>query len=83
LRAVDADIRLLHLFTEPLPTSQIIERFFPGVCVGADAAPPVSYAFRSKYHELYGGRDGYIYSREQVLDQMEAFISAYRRGDLE
>jgi hypothetical protein len=74
---------LIHLFTEPVATSEIVERFFPGVEVGGDAVPPVQYLFKTKFASLFGGRDGYIWSRQEVLRRMGNFIEGYRIGNIQ
>jgi len=78
-RAMAADIELLHLFPEAVQTADIIERFFPGVAVGSDAGPAVDYAYRSKHAELFDGQDGYIWSRDEVLERMGAYIERCRQ----
>jgi len=80
-RVMTAGIDLVHLFTEPVRTAEIIQRFFPGTEVGADAGPPVEYAYRTKHAELFGGRDGYIWSKDEVLDRLGLYIDACRKGD--
>jgi hypothetical protein len=74
---------LIHLFTEPVATSEIVERFFPGAEVGGDAGPAVHYLFRTKYAGLFGGCDGYIWPREEVLRRMGKFIEGYRSGNVQ
>ncbi len=55
------------------------------VCLGRDfrnelEAPPARYDYRTKYAELYGGRDGYMYDREQVLADLGRYVAAARQG---
>ncbi len=40
---------------------------------------PARYDMRSKYDVLYDGADGYLYSREEMLDRVAAFVAAARR----
>jgi len=79
-RAMEAGIDRVHLFPEGVKTAEIIQRFFPGTEVGSDAGPAVDYAYRSKHAALFGGRDGYIWSRQQVLERMGAFVDSNRQG---
>lgn len=72
--AMTAGLDLVHLFTEPVSTREIIERFFPGKTVGADAGAEAHYDFRTRHDHLFGGRGGYIEDRATVLKRMGAFI---------
>ena len=40
---------------------------------------PARYDFRSRYAELFGGRDGYIFSKEQVLAEIKTFMEEQGR----
>jgi hypothetical protein len=75
-----AGIRLVHLFTEPVKTAEIIARFFPETTVGAATVPAAAYDFRTQHAALFGGTDGYIRNRAQLLDRMHAFINTTRRS---
>lgn len=66
---------LVHLFTEPIATQEIIDRFFPETRVGHDPAPEAHYDFRTRYGRLFGGDDRYIEGRTSVLAHLGAFIS--------
>ena len=68
------EIPIINLFTEPVFTSEVIERFFPGKIVGTQATPEVHYNLWTKYANLWGKTGCYCYSREEVFAQMEKFI---------
>lgn len=74
-----AGISLINLFTEPVRTQQIIDRFFPGKVVGAQAAPQASYDMYTKYAGLRGLDGNYFYTASEVLQQMEQFIESTRK----
>ena len=74
---------LVHLFPEPVTSSEIIDCFFQGLEVGGDAGAAAHYAFRTKYAALFRGcGDGYIWSREEVFRRIGLFIEGYRRGEI-
>ncbi|PZW37019.1 hypothetical protein C8P66_14710 [Humitalea rosea] len=79
-KAEAAGLRLAHLATEPLPTREILERFFPDKHVGAAAAAPL-YDLRTSQAEVLGGRGGYVLDRAQVLDEIGRFVAAERSQD--
>jgi hypothetical protein len=72
--AMRANLPLVHLFTQPLGTDEIMERFFPGKKVGQDAAPQSHYDFRTRHGRLFGGGDRYIEDRASVMARLGAFI---------
>lgn len=66
-------IGLLNVSSEPVTASAIAEVF--GVALHGDG-PQAAYDMRSRHAAQFGGRDGYLYSRESVL----AGIDALRGG---
>lgn len=77
-RAIEADLRLVNLFTEPTPMSAIIEDCFPGVRVGQPKHPAPAYRVQTNHAALFGGRDGYIMSADSVLDGIARFVGRER-----
>lgn len=73
-RTIAANIGLAVFATEPLPTEAIRARFFPATAIGKGSEKPVRYAVRSRHAEAYGGRNGYLMAREEILDAMAVFI---------
>lgn len=41
--------------------------------------PPFQFDFRTKYGKLYGSDNGYLYHREEILDDLKKFIKDERR----
>ena len=77
-RAEKAGIKLINLFTEPVRTKEILDRFFPNKNVGAKPSPTAHYDMHTKYAFLREKTGPYLYTREEVLDQMDEFIKGYR-----
>ena len=48
-RAEKARIKLINLFTEPIQTKEILDRFFPNKNVGANPSPAAHYDMHTKY----------------------------------
>ncbi len=74
-RMIDKGIRLLNLATEPVATRTILERFFPQRQTGQRASARASYDFRSIHAGHWGGKEGYLYSAERVLDDLGRFLA--------
>lgn len=73
--AIDKNISLLNLTSEPILTSTIVERFFPKKQIGETAGPTIHYDMRSRYADLWtGGPSPYQYSAEQTLSALKDFI---------
>lgn len=76
-KARSAGIRLLHLATEPVSMGEVAAR-----CFGRELRPPggapARYDLRSRHAELWGGRGGYLRSREEVLRGLERFVREER-----
>lgn len=74
-------IRLANFFTAPVGSSEILERFFPGKSVGSNAGPEAHYNLKTIHADLRGRGDrSYLYSKEEVLEDMATFIDAFKKG---
>lgn len=75
-RAWKLDLALLNVSTEPIRTAEIRDRFFPDNDLGATGPAPAGYDMRSKHAEAWGGSDGYLYSKEQVMRDLEEWLES-------
>ena len=75
-RAWALGIPLLNVSSEPVSTSEIRDRFFPGKSLAATGPAPAGYDMRSKHAAAWQGNDGYLYSRETVLDDLGNWLSS-------
>lgn len=75
-KALQCGLPLLNVSSGPVTTEEIIRSFFAEKAsrVGGSAGPAGSYDFRSKHAALWSGQDGYLYSRERILEAMGDFI---------
>jgi hypothetical protein len=79
LRAEAAGLSLIHFVTEPILTADIVARFFPGAPVGTPSVNgSPAYDLRTRHAEVFGGSNGYIHDREEVLRRMSDFVAAER-----
>ena len=79
-KALEHGLRLVNVSSGPVTTQEIILNFFPekAAAVGGSAGPAGSYDFRSIHANLWGGSDGYLYSKGQVVAAMGDFIRRTR-----
>jgi hypothetical protein len=68
------NIPLIHLATEPLSSAEIYHALKNSEFVNKIAEQPPKYDFRTKYAELFGGKDGYLFGKEHVLREICEFV---------
>jgi hypothetical protein len=73
-RAMAAELKLVHLFPEPLSTGRIVSEFFPGKAIGSDAAPVAHYDYRTGHGRLFGDSQAYIEDAAGVMARLAAFF---------
>jgi hypothetical protein len=72
-RAERHALRLANLFTEPLATGVIIDRYFPEAQVGAEAQSAIHYDLHTRHAQLFEGTGRYVMSAASVLEAMDSF----------
>ncbi len=74
LKALDKDIKLLNIATQPVSVSEVYERLTAGeIFVNEISANPPMYDYRSIHAEDFGGTDGYFYDKNTVLNEIKDF----------
>jgi nucleoside-diphosphate-sugar epimerase len=74
-RQMEKNISVLNVATEPVSTGEIVSRFFPQAVIGQKAGGVIVYDFRTIHDAAWGGSGGYLYSKEQVLGDLGAWLS--------
>lgn len=69
-------IRLMNFVTEPIPTGEIIDRFFPGKRLGGKPVPAVHYDVRTLYSERFGGPPHYLALAKEVMRDLGEFLNS-------
>ncbi|MBL0405068.1 NAD(P)-dependent oxidoreductase [Microvirga aerilata] len=77
-RALAANLKLVNLFTEPFTMREIVEELFPDAPVGPVVQPAPTYDLRTKYAELFGGRNGFIMNSKEVMAALKSYVTAVR-----
>ena len=73
LEGVDATV---NFATEPLPTAELATTCFGRALPPVATQPVVRYDFRSRHAVHFGGSGGYLYTRDQVLAELQRFVAA-------
>ncbi|KMV77479.1 hypothetical protein HMPREF0979_01835 [Coprobacillus sp. 8_1_38FAA] len=72
--ALENNIKILNLATEPISATEIYHTVFNEEFKNEIMDQPFKYNFKTKYDKVFNGKDGYIYSKEQVLDEIKKYI---------
>jgi nucleoside-diphosphate-sugar epimerase len=73
-KAWELGIELLNISSGPLGTAEIRDRFFPEKEPGSTGPAPASYDMLSKHADAWGGADGYLYSKEEVMEDLAGWL---------
>lgn len=77
-KAIENNIKILNIATEPFSISELYEFIYEKPFVNEICDNPPYYNFKTKYAELYGGNNGYIFSKEEVMNDIKEFIGEKR-----
>jgi nucleoside-diphosphate-sugar epimerase len=78
--ASDNNLKIINFATEPVSTHDIAKEAF-GIEFDnhPEGKPMVRYDFRTKHYDLYGGSEGYIYNKEQILKSLKEFVHKWKK----
>lgn len=76
-KAVDNNIKLINLFTEPVSTEKIKTTFFPSKVVGQSAVAEGHYDLYTQYATHWNNQGNYIYNESEIMQQLSEFIAEY------
>lgn len=73
--ALEHNLRLVNLATEPIVTHRIAKEAFGIDFATVTDRPPVSYDMQTEHAVLFGGSGSYIYSAEETVRRIADFIA--------
>lgn len=73
--ALEADIRLLNMATEPVCAGELYEYLSGEKFVNEIGDSYAEYDFRTIHAEKFGGKDGYICSKAEILESIKNFVN--------
>ena len=59
---------------EPVSVREVAREAFELDFTNDPGTPPSRFDMRSRHAALFGGRDGYLYDRRMVLEELRAFV---------
>ncbi len=72
--AIENNIRLLNIAVEPLCAKDIYYAVKGKDFINELAQPVPIYDLRTKYFEVFGGKNGYIFDKQKVTEDLRSFI---------
>ena len=74
------DIKLINLVTEPIGAEELYYKVYKTKkCYKCRTSKSVKYDLKTQYSGLFSGNNGYIYSKEKVLQDLIKFIKNQRK----
>ena len=67
------NLRLLNIATEPVKVSEIYENIKNKKFINEITTDIPNYNFKTKYYNLYNGKDGYIIDKKTILEDIKLF----------
>lgn len=74
--ALEHEITLWHPAVEPVSAGEVYEFLTGKRFINEVNDSPADYDFQTVYGKLFGGNDGYIYNKYEVLDLIKGFIGS-------
>lgn len=74
-KSLASELTLVNFATEPLSVKEVASGAFSFEFTNRTDTAPVKYDFRTKYNHIFGFQDGYIRSKEQVIQDLKEFVS--------
>lgn len=73
--ALKNELKLVNFATEPVTVAEVARQAFSRDFQNRPPGAPAKYDMKSRHCALYGGSNGYLYSRPQVLAELKQFVA--------
>ena len=74
--ALKNNIKILNIATEPITIGELHKYLSGKTFINELNKNVPNYNFKSKYDKLYGGKDGYLYLKDQILLDIKEFVDS-------
>ena len=74
--AMGKGIKLWHPATEPVSAAEVYKYLSGEEFVNELGGAPANYDYRTIYDEIFGGKNGYICDKGQILSEIKEFVGA-------
>lgn len=72
--ALHHGIKLLHTATEPISAGELYHHLTGQTFINELEGIPAFYNYKTIYDKLYGGKDGYLYDKIHILQEIKSFV---------
>lgn len=72
---LENDVRLFHPATEPVAAAEVYEFITGEPFENELPSTPANYDYKTIHDELFGGENGYIMTKDEVLKSIKSFVS--------
>lgn len=76
--AMAAGIRLWHPATEPISAGELYEYLTGEKFINELGGIPADYDYRTIHASIFGGKNGYVYDKKEILTQISDYIKCKR-----
>lgn len=80
--AIKHNIKLLNIATEPISTKEIAQKCFNLDFNNKTNNPPANYNIHSKYGKIFGKNNDFLYTKNEVIQDLKEFITLYKSKNL-
>ncbi len=76
-KALKNNIKVLNITSEPISAEEIVNECFKTEFKNDNGREPAFYDMKSKFSELYGGENGYLYSKKEVIEDIKDYLKKF------
>ncbi len=77
--ALNNSLNLINFATEPTTVKEIFRAVLDQDFNNKPEKPPATYDFKTIYENLYNGQNGYIYQKDQILQELKDFVASEKK----
>ena len=74
--ALQNDIKMWHPATEPVSAAEVYEYISGKPFINELKGVPANYDYKTVHAEIFGGKNGYICDKGQILSEIKEFVGA-------
>lgn len=73
-QVIKNNIKIINLVTQPVKSSELFEKIYGYEFTNKIDTMPVKYDLKTTYDYVFDSKNGYIYNKVQVMDDLQKFI---------
>lgn len=78
--ALEAGLDELNVTSVPIEVAELLDHLEVGAADTRQDAPLVNYDLRSRHADVWGGSNGYLFSREETLRRIANYVNGHAAG---